>query len=83
MLAVLVIYVSPGSGPTFWCKFCEVGFAWKSKYERHVESIKHREQVDLLDMITQSEPEHHPSDLACIFEVMSCLLVLTMAVEFF
>ena len=31
-----------------WCNVCEVGFLWKSRYERHLVSAKHRQMASML-----------------------------------
>lgn len=43
------------SGP-FLCEVCEVGFAWKSKYDRHVASEKHQQQIQILNMMEVTHP---------------------------
>lgn len=36
----------------FWCDVCEVKLVWKSKYERHLASVKHHQQFQLTCMTT-------------------------------
>lgn len=35
----------------YWCDACNKGFAWRSRYERHLASGKHKQEAVLSDMI--------------------------------
>ena len=45
---------------SFWRDVCEVGYSWKSRFDRHVSSAKHQEQLMLFE--TFSKPS---SSLPC------------------
>ena len=56
-----------GSRSLFWCDVCEVGFPWRSKFDRHVASAKHQKKIDLLTVVQPScsmPSESPPSDFS-------------------
>jgi hypothetical protein len=39
----------------FWCSTCDKRYKWKSKYERHLESAKHKQEAMLADIINEPQ----------------------------
>lgn len=58
------------SGP-FLCEVCEVGFAWKSKYDRHVASEKHQQQIQILNMMEVTHPASNDHETDTLEEALS------------
>ena len=41
----------PLSLEVFWCELCETGFEFKSRYERHIKTDKHKYQESITSLI--------------------------------